>query len=321
MGSAFRKGQEDRASREQQQFENKVKLQQLANEARRIAETERSNRATEVDRDEDLAFRKTVESNDQTKERNRLAFDEKKLLSEETRAANELKERMRYQSEMLRIRGLELENTKEYNRIRGEALMIQAGAAQTRAENAGGGKLKDVPALVGSDHQALLRQMSQLNFAVRQTKQGTFQMPSDPEAIQFYDDVRRLASVMMSTARLEGRPINKVDILSQAAQSVYDEGLNEGVIKPPTQLGEWTGFGSTSYGGTPSSVRTVFDKHGIVPSTGGLLPDAMNPTLYEGKNQQMILLANNLKKQGKLNAATIKALEEEFGQPLPQAYK
>lgn len=310
----YRRGKDRAAARQQQQFANKLELDKIALEARRIAESERSNRASEKHAGEELSFRKTKQKADS-------AFDVRKLMSEESRAAAELKFHIQKQNQMYRIYSDQNLNDAERNRLTQEYHedMIkvrnrEADAKMTSAIKKGTSKIPKLLNLSNDDEQQLLREMNRHGLSVNTNeKTGYLRLGDNESARLFYDDVIRTASVLQAEALDLGQPIDKPNIIPKAVAIVQQHAQAEGKWEPSNQVSSAMGWGATSYK-TPSALEQVFNNRLVVP-------ERADPLNYNSPIAQAVAHAKRLKEQGMLDATTIQAIETQFQVTLPPEYK
>lgn len=244
MGSAFRKGQEDRANREQQQFENKLKLQQLANEARRISESERSNRASEEDRDLDRAQRATSESNAQSRFDERLRFDKYKLDEDSKRAAAALRAQIEHNRTMAGIQQFNADTQRTLMESRVALNNAMANYNERReppGSEPGTGKVAEIS---NSDKQFIYQEFARNGIPLRLDKStGRYKDPNQDAVRNMYNDVVTLASKYEEEDIQAKRPRNQQANFSKAISNIIAWGQAEGTYEPG-----WTVMGQPMTG-------------------------------------------------------------------------
>lgn len=267
--ASYNKGQKKVQEAKQQQFENKLKLQQLANEARRIAESERSNRAIEEDRDLDRAQRATSEANEQSRFIDRLNFDKYKLDETSKQAMAALRAQIENNRVMAGIHQLNADTQRMTAEARAEQARQMAEWYSRREDPSnkpGTGKVAEIS---NSDKQFIYQEFAKNGIPLRLDKKtGRYNDPNQESVRNMYNDVLRLASQYEEEDIRAKRPRNQQANFSKAVSNIFAWAQAEGTYKPATTiLGQ--AFGEPDYE-TPSQLTQYLESR--QPVNGGADP-------------------------------------------------
>lgn len=315
MGSAFRKGQEERSAREQQQFENKLKLDQLKLEARRIAESERSNRATEEDRDLDRAQRAASESNEQSRFEDRLEFDKYKLDEDSKRAAAALRAQIEHNRTIAEIQQFNANTQRTLMESRAalnNALATYNNRREPPGSKPGHGKVAEIS---NSDKQFIYQEFARNGIPLRLDKStGRYKDPNQDSIRSMYNDVVTLASRFEEEDIKAKRPRNQQANFSKAVSSIIAWGQAEGTYEPG-----WTVMGQpmTSPKYQPSSQYMQYMESGQTVNGGADPRGYSDPRLANG-----VQLINRFKQMNpdadpQEIQAIVNQIESQIGVKLP----
>lgn len=266
IAATRRKAKAERSAKQQQQFENKLKLDQLKLEARRIAESERSNRAMEEDRDLDRAQRATSEANEQSRFDQRLSFDKYKLDETSKQAAAALRAQIEHNRTMAGIQQLNANTQADLARSRQAFYDAQAEWYSRREDPSNKPGRGKVPEVSNSDKQFIYRELIKNGIPLRtDSRTGRIDDPKQESVQAMYNDILRLSSAYTEEDIRNKRVVNQEANFSKAISNIFAWGQAEGTYEPgltimgqhmtgptyetPSQLTQYLEAGQTVNGG------------------------------------------------------------------------